>query len=305
MLRLDFTYADLRLPDVSATTCHASVSGVQEKVQVRRVRGGYEVVAHGGDAILKPAPRNTAAVLPFDVPINEHLTMKIAARHFAIKTAENELVQFKDGELAYLTRRFDRRDGRPVRQEDFCQLSGYSRESHGENYKYESSYEELAARMRAFCPSAAVENPKIFKVILFNYVFGNADAHLKNFSLYESPQGDFILTPFYDLLNTYLHFPGDPSATGLAFFADGHYTPRYEELGFYSAADFVELGAAYGVGADEVYALISQFDRKAGRVDADVAASLLSDEAKNRYLALFHDRLKAILNGFPEQSKYV
>lgn len=294
MSSLDFKYADLRLPEVSVATRRLSISGVQEKVQLKRVRGGYEVVSHGGDAILKPAPRNTAALFPFDVPVNENLTMRIASRHFGIRTAENELVSFSDGELAYLTRRFDRRNGTPIRQEDFCQLSGRTRETHGENYKYDSSYEELASLMRAFCPSAAVENPKVFKIVMFNYAFGNADAHLKNFSLYESPQGDYVLAPAYDLLNTYLHFPGDPSATGLEFFADGHFTPRYEELGFHSSADFIELGASYGVDADEVRALVALFWEKSEKVDAEVSASRLSEKAKERYLAIFHDRLNAL-----------
>ena len=159
MLRLDFTYDDLGLVPTAEKTRRASVSGVQEKVQLKRVRGGYEIVASGGDAILKPVPRNTSAKFAADIPINEHLTMRIAAKVFGVYTAENELVTLKDGEYAYLTKRFDRRDGHPVRQEDFCQLSGRSEDTHGSNYKYESSYEELADLMRRFCPSAAVENP--------------------------------------------------------------------------------------------------------------------------------------------------
>ena len=200
----------------------------------------------------------------------------------------------KDGELAYLTRRFDRRDGRPILQEDFCQLSGRTSETHGENYKYDSSYEELAGLMRKFCPAAAVENPKVFFLILFNYVFANGDAHLKNFSLYSSEQGDYILTPAYDLLNTAVHFPNEPTATGLEFFADGHYTSAYEVLGFYSSADFVELGETFGVREDEVRGLISRFAARRDAVERMLAASPLSPEARTRYLAKFLDRLRAI-----------
>lgn len=294
MLHLDFTYADLGLPLVSAKTRKASVSGVQEKVQLKRRRGGYEVVERGGDAILKPAPRNSAAELPMDIPINEYVTMRIAARHFGIATAENELVAFADGELAYLTRRFDRREGLPIRQEDFCQLSGRTNESHGENYKYDASYEELAELMRRFCPSAAIANPRQFFIILFNYVFANGDAHLKNFSLYQSRQGDYVPTPAYDLLNTAVHFPNEPSATGLEFFADGHYTARYEELGFYSRTDFVELGRAFGVGEAEVLEMTDAFVANIRQVESEIAAAPLSGEAKKRYLDRFHDRLKAI-----------
>ena len=294
MLRLDFTYDDLGLLPVSEKTRRASVSGVQEKVQLKRVRGGYEIVASGGDAILKPVPRNTVAKFAADIPANEHLTMRIAAKIFGVHTAENELVTLKDGEYAYLTKRFDRRDGHPIRQEDFCQLSGRSEDTHGSNYKYEASYEELADLMRRFCPSAAVENPKVFFVILFNYVFANGDAHLKNFSLFQSPQGDYIMTPAYDLLNTMIHFPNDPSATALDFFADGHFTSRYEDLGFYSSADFIELGRCFGVSEPEVRRMLTLFPDRSSEVERAIAESVLSDEAKARYLSLFRDRLRAI-----------
>lgn len=294
MLRLDFTYDDLGLLPAAEKTRRASVSGVQEKVQLKRKRGGYEIVASGGDAILKPVPRNTAAKFAADIPANEHLTMRIAAKVFGVRTAENELVTLGDGEYAYLTKRFDRRDGRPIRQEDFCQLSGRSEDTHGSNYKYDASYEELADLMRRFCPSAAVENPKVFFIILFNYVFANGDAHLKNFSLFQSPQGDYILTPAYDLLNTSIHFPNDPSATALDFFADGHFTSRYEELGFYSSTDFIELGHCFGVGEAEVRKMMALFSARADDVEETVAKSLLSDASKTLYLSLFKERLRAL-----------
>ena len=294
MIELDFTYDDLNLPQMRERVRRSSVSGVQEKVQLRRVRGGYEVVERGGDAILKPVPRNTAAKLAADIPANEHLTMQIASRIFGIRTAENELVALADGEYAYLTKRFDRRDGVAIRQEDFCQLAGRSEETHGDNYKYDASYEELADLMRRYCPSAAVDNPKVFFIVLFNYVFSNGDAHLKNFSLFQSPQGDYILAPAYDLLNTRIHFPGEPSATGLDFFADGHFSPRYEVLGFYSSEDFVELGARFGVGETDVRKALVKFPARAAEVETMVSESFLSAEAKTLYLNCFRDRLRAI-----------
>ena len=299
MLRLDFSASDLDVPEIRAATRRASVSGVQEKVQLKKVRGGFSVVSSGGDYILKPAPRNSSAQLPFDVPANEALTMDVAAKIFRIKVAAHELVELADGELAYLTERFDVRDGVRVQQEDFCQLSGRTSETHGENYKYDASYEELAELVRRFCPSAVVENRKVFFIILFNYVFANGDAHLKNFSLYRSPQGDYILTPAYDLLNTAVHFPNEPTATGLDFFADGHFTARYEELGFYSSADFIELGRAFGVGEGDVGEMIGLFEARCGMVETLVAESRLSDVGRARYLEKFHDRLKAVVSPPP------
>ena len=294
MLRLDFSAADLNLEANRSKTRRASISGVQDKVQLRKVRGGFAVVEQGGDYILKPVPRNTYAELAADIPANEALTMDVAEDVFGIRTAEHRLVEMKDGEYAYLTRRFDRRGGESILQEDFCQLAGRTPETHGENYKYDSSYEELAGLVRRYCQAAAVENPKVFFIIMFNYVFANGDAHLKNFSLYASAQGDYILTPAYDLLNTAVHFPNEPTATGLDFFADGRLTAAYEALGFYSSADFVELGAVFGVGEDEVRSMLSRFAERRSEVEDMIGKSMMSDVAKSRYLAKFEDRLKAI-----------
>ena len=279
----------------SKQTRRSSISGVQDKVQLLRKRGGFEVVESGGTHILKPVPRSGYMRLPGDVPANEALTMDIAWRVFRIQVAQHELVRLADGELAYLTQRFDRQNGRKILQEDFCQLSGRSPETHGANYKYDASYEELAQLVRRFCPAHAVENPQVFFLVLFNYVFSNGDAHLKNFSLFAGPQGDYILTPAYDLLDTAVHVPNEAAATALDFFADGHFTHAYETLGFHSSADFVELGACFGVREAEVRRDIERFSACRDRVEQMVAASALSDQARELYLSHFHDRLRAIL----------
>ena len=294
MLRLDFMRSDLNLPEIRDTTRRASISGVQDKVQLKRKRGGFSVVESGGDYILKPIPQNTAARLAEDIPVNEYLTMRMASRIFGINTAEHELVTLADGEYAYVTKRFDRRNGLAVRQEDFCQLAERSEETHGLNFKYDASYEELAALVRRYCPSFAVENRKIFFLIVFNYVFSNGDAHLKNFSLYESIQGDYILTPAYDLLNTRIHFPDEPTATGLDFFADGHFTSRYEELGFYSSTDFIELGKCFGLQEMVVRKMLARFERTMIDVENEISSSVLSTPAKDSYVKHFKDRLRAI-----------
>jgi len=91
MSKLNLSYAELYLPEVREKTCRSSVSGVQHKVQLKRIRGGYSVVESGGDYILKPVPRNTAAELAGDMPANEALTMDIAAGLFGIRTAEHAM----------------------------------------------------------------------------------------------------------------------------------------------------------------------------------------------------------------------
>ena len=218
--------------------------------------------------------------------------MQIASRLFGIRTAENKCVRFADGELAYLALRFDRRNGRAVRQEDLCQIAGRSEETHGSSYKYDFSYEEMADVIRSACPAARVELPKVFRQIMFDYLFANGDAHLKNFSVCESELGDYVMTPAYDLHNTILHYPGDLTFMALSLFKDPDFmTPEFERLGYYSTVDFVALGKAYGLDEKAVHAIIWEFTRRVPQVESMVGQSLLSDAAKNEYLRIFHDRL--------------
>ena len=289
---LPFTKADLRLPMAIRKGQRNSISGVQAKVLLSIIDGQFEVVASGGDFILKPVPEDSRSKFAADIPANENATMQIASRLFRIQTAANKCVRFADGELAYLTRRFDRRDGVSVRQEDMCQIAGRSEETHGEAYKYDFSYEEMAELIRMACPAAGVELPKVFRQILFDYLFANGDAHLKNFSVYESDLGDYVMTPAYDLLNTILHYPGDLTFMALSLFKDPDFaTPEFESLGYYSTADFIVLGRAYGLDENSVRGMLDEFRTRAPQVEAMVEQSLLSQDAKREYLRIFTDRL--------------
>lgn len=294
MIVLPFTHADLNLPaNDTGMPRRSSISGVQDKVELRRSRGEFSVVEKGGEYILKPIPSIPLPRFHQEVPLNEALTMRIAARVFGIATAANEVVSFSDGELAYLTRRFDYRAGVKIRQEDFCQLSGRTSRTHGSDYKYNASYEECAQILRRFCPAHLVEIPKLFRRVLFSYVFGNGDAHLKNFSLYESLQGDMVLTPAYDLLATSVHIPAE-TPLALDLFADGHFTAAFERLGFYSSADFLELGRVYGLSEARARRELELFCTSREAVAAEIASSYLGEEAKTAYAALYRTRLEAI-----------
>ena len=256
---LPFTKADLRLPMAVRKSSRNSISGVQSKVLLSIVDGEFAVVESGGDFILKPVPEDSLSRFAADIPANENLTMEIASRLFRIRTAENKCVRFADGELAYLTRRFDRRNGATVRQEDLCQIAGRSEETHGESYKYDFSYEEMADLIRMACPASRVELPKVFRQIVFDYLFGNGDAHLKNFSVYESDLGDYVMTPAYDLLSTMLHYPGDLTFMALSFFKNPDFmTPEFDSLGYYSTADFVVLGKSYGLDENAVRGILEE-----------------------------------------------
>lgn len=294
MIELPFTRADLNLPPTDAKMPRrGSISGVQSKVLLKRTRGRFEPTEQGGEYILKPVPGMPIPRFGREVPVNEYLTMEIAKKVFGIAVAEHTLARMADGEYAYMTRRFDYRDGVKIPQEDFCQLMNRSEASHGRNYKYDASYEECAEVVSRFCPAGRIELRKLFFRIMFNYAMSNGDAHLKNFSLYASPLGDYVLTPAYDLLATSIHFP-EESALALAMFADGHYTPAYEARGFYSLPDFVELGGKFGVVPEAVAQMAAMMRGAEAKVEEMVEGSALSAGAKVAYLDAYRDRVRAL-----------
>lgn len=294
--RLSFSRRDLHLTEMSAAgTRTLSISGVQDKVGLVLYKGKFLLAENSSRYILKPIPSLDRVQFREDIPANEHLTMQIAAQLCGIETAPNACVEMSDGENAYLVRRFDYRGGEKIRQEDFAQLLSRSEETHGKNYKYDCSYEEAAGVIKRFCPAYMVEMPKFFRRIVFNYLFGNGDAHLKNFSLYESPQGDYVLTLAYDLVNTSLHIPSE-SALALELFAGDYYTPSFEALGFYSRADFEELARRIGVGEKMANAVLDEYVELGNEVESMVARSFLSEGAKAEYVSLFKDRRNALRN---------
>jgi serine/threonine-protein kinase HipA len=183
-----------------------SISGVQEKFSVLLEKNKLRLISEGerGTYILKPIPG--AGRRPDQMPANEHLTMQVARQVFDIETAENALIFFQDGAPAYITKRFDvGPDGNKLAQDDFASLAGRTPQTHGEHYKYLGNYLELFQLMEKYVPAHKVEAPKLLKLLMFNYLFSNGDAHVKNFSILETPMGDYRLAPAYDLLNTRIH----------------------------------------------------------------------------------------------------
>lgn len=125
--------------------------------------------------------------------------MQIASQVYGIETAANGLCFFQTGELAYITKPFDvGAGGVKLRKEDFSSLACLMPANGGSNYKYEYSYEEPAELIQRYIPAWRIEIEKYFKVVLFNFLFSNGDAHLKNFSVLETSRGDFRLAFDYD-----------------------------------------------------------------------------------------------------------
>jgi serine/threonine-protein kinase HipA len=273
-----------------------SISGVQDKVSLRLEKDGLMPTHSDGEFILKPVPQALAGTLELvdDVPANEHVTMQMAAQVFRLRTAACGLVFFPDGEPAYIVRRFDRDalTGRKLAQEDFCQLAGKSRATNGESYKYDGSHEELGRLLRQYCPAWRIESERLLALIAFNYLCGNGDAHLKNFSVLETGFGDSALSPAYDLLCTSLHLPQE-SRTALDFF-DEFTTPSFEANGFAKRVDFLELAQRFAIRQERAVNLLDRITSATSQADVLLERSLLSAEAKRRFRETIADRVQAM-----------
>ena len=207
---LPYTRANIKELAREIVTASTTVTGVQAKLSldISRSQAGehqrFTIVGLWGRYILKPQTDRFA-----NLPENEDLTMHMAEA-VGIKTVPHSLIRFADGELCYITRRIDRtKKGVNIAMEDMCQLSERLTED-----KYKGSYERIAKLIRKHSSAPLLDVINFWEVVLFSWLTGNADMHLKNFSLFR-PSDDYMLTPAYDLLSTALAMPEDEEELAL------------------------------------------------------------------------------------------
>ena len=282
-----------------------SISGVQIKYLLRLEGGNLNLTQQAGQYILKPVPSGPFKNLD-QAPANEHLTMQIARQVFKISAPANAVIHFKDGSPAYLVKRFDvklasakrsgeaMQDGQGVKyqQEDFAQIAQLSEETHGKDYKYDMSYEEVGNLIKQHIATHQVEMEKFFRLMLFNYTFSNGDAHVKNFSAIRSDTGDYILTPAYDLLCTKLHSPGE-NDMALTLFKEG-FSEAYQAIGFYTYFDFLQLGEKLGIREARTIRIIDEFRNDRNEISDLIEKSFLRREIKDLYKEYYKDRVKRL-----------
>ncbi len=266
-----------------------SISGMQVKFSVLLEKNKLRLINEGerGTYILKPIPG--VGKKPDQMPANEHLTMQIARQVYGIETAENALIFFKNGAPAYITKRFDvKNDGTKLAQDDFASLAGRTPQTYGEHYKYLGNYFELFQLMQTHLSAYKVEAPKLLKILVFNYLFSNGDAHFKNFSLLETPMGDYRLSPAYDLLNSRIHIEDKD------FALDDGLLPRNLAQGKISI-QFAKLAGNAGIREKIFNDIIKLMVSKSDGVEKMVAASYLNDTTKRNYWQSYQGRLKQLI----------
>ena len=269
-----------------------SLSGVQPKAGLI-IKGNQLAIPSEQERsryILKPAPSSYALLERKDYPANEHLSMQLASQVYHIETAPNALCFFSDGEQAYITRRFDvAPDGSKYQQEDFASLAGLTKAHGGSDYKYSNlSYEECAEIIGKYTTAPSVEILKFFRMVVFNYLILNDDAHLKNFSLINRGDGEYHLSPAYDLINTSLHLY-EPRIFALdkGLFHEGMHLTDTRTV---TRVDFEEFGRRIGLATRLVKRELDNFATEQPLAKELINRSFLSDKLKKYYWQSYNYR---------------
>jgi serine/threonine-protein kinase HipA len=274
-----------------------SISGVQDKLSLK-FNENDELISTDtkGIYILKPATSDEQIDNSHDICANEHLSMQISKQIFKIPTASCALIPFSTGELAYITKRFDyAKNGDKLDQEDFAAVLEYTSDKQGKNYKYESSYESCAKAIQKYIPASIPALEDFYKRIVMNYLIGNADAHLKNFSLYRAEgRKDRSLTPNYDLLYTRYHIPNEEGYMGLDLFENelNNPTKAFEAMGYYTLEDFELFANKIGIKEIRLEKIFKLILSNTEDIMKMIEHSFLSDSGKKAYRKNYEERLR-------------
>ena len=275
---LEYRHEDLDRLAEQIIRAQTSLTGVQPKLSLNLSRhegcSRLTIVGLWGEYIFKPQTESYP-----QLPENEDLTMHLAEAA-KISVVPHSLIRLADGRLGYISRRIDRsKDGEKIDMEDMCQLT-----LHPTEYKYKGSHEQVAKTIIQYSGTPKLDLTNYMQLLLFCFVTGNNDMHLKNFSLYR-PVKDYQLTPAYDLVNVAIANPKD--AEELALTLSG----RKARL---RLDDFLDAAKTMGLEENVVLRLIAGLQKALPKWQTLIRDSFLSEEMKNRYEELVISRLSRL-----------
>jgi serine/threonine-protein kinase HipA len=279
-----FDYDANSLKDLAARIVNArmAVTGVQAKLSLNLDRKENErnvkkltIVGMYGDYILKPQ-----SVYYEQLPELEHLTMRLATL-CSISVVPHTLYRLKDKSLCYITKRIDRVKGKKIHMEDLCQLSNRLTED-----KYKGSYEQVAKKIAAHTEQGLLNVINFFEQLLFCYLTGNSDMHLKNFSLIMQANGKYNLCPAYDLLATCLVNKADKEELALTL------NGKKSNLKY---RDFAFAFEQYGINKKVLDNLVTKWYLKRGLMRQTIDNSFLSTNLQFEFKELLDARYRALL----------
>lgn len=275
---MDYRLEDLDRLAAKVIRAQTSLTGVQPKLSLNLSKHeGSErltIVGLWGDYIFKPQTNQFE-----QLPENEDLTMHLAEA-VKINTVPHTLIRMADGSIGYITKRIDRNtDSGKIDMEDMCQLT-----LHPTEYKYKGSYEQVAKTIKQYSAMPKLDLTNYLQLLLFCFVTGNNDMHLKNFSLYK-PNDAYRLTPAYDLLNVAIANPKDKEEMALTL------NGRKSKL---RLNDFIQMAKTMGIEEKVMLRIADQMQKALPKWQKIISRSFLSPENQDRYTSLITERLKRL-----------
>lgn len=275
---LEYRHEDLDRLAEQVIRAQTSLTGVQPKLSLNLTKHDgctrLTIVGLWGDYIFKPQTEDYP-----QLPENEDLTMHLA-EVAKINVVPHSLIRLADGRLGYITKRIDRtKKGEKIDMEDMCQLT-----LHPTEYKYKGSHEQIAKAIVQYSGTPKLDLTNYMQLLLFCFVTGNNDMHLKNFSLYR-PKADYQLTPAYDLLNVAIANPMDKEELAL---------PLSGKKAKLSIDDFMKAAKTMGLEENVVLRLVAGLHKALPQWQYLIHSSFLRDELKERYEELILSRLKRL-----------
>ncbi len=265
---------DFGLEDMSqkaqGLTGKLSIPGVQPKLSMKldKKRNSLIPAAEGGEYILKPQIN----AFP-NIPENEQCCMDIAAE-FEIDVPPHCLLPLEDGSLAYIVKRFDRESGVKIHQEDFSQILGSAD-------KYQGSVEQVGRKLKEISTAPGYDVQLFFERVVFNFIVGNGDAHLKNYSITYNDKETIRLTPAYDIVCSKLVIPDEADS---ALTINGKNNKLKRE-------DFDKLAGYLNVPPKIRY---EKFEKSLNLMETVIKDSKIKKESRGRFVEIIKERLSRL-----------
>ena len=275
---LEYRHEDLDQLAEQIIRAQTSLTGVQPKLSLNLSKhegcSRLTIVGLWGDYIFKPQ----TDMYP-QLPENEDLTMHLA-EVIKIRVVPHSLIRLADGKLGYITKRIDRTNkGEKIDMEDMCQLT-----LHPTEYKYKGSHEQIAKVIKQHCDMPKLDLTNYMQVLLFCFVTGNNDMHLKNFSLYR-PSNGYQLSPAYDLINVAIANPEDKEELALSL------SGKKSNL---KLNDFLRSATTMGLEENVVLRLIDNMRKAIPKWTSLIHGSFLSEDMKDRYEQIIMSRINRL-----------
>jgi serine/threonine-protein kinase HipA len=278
---IEYTLSEMLELAEKVVKSQRTVTGVQPKLSLSSTKmtensvvERFTIVGLWGKYILKPQTE-----LYEQLPEIEDLTMNLAELS-KVKTVEHSLIRLKSGELAYITKRIDRIKDKKLHMEDMCQLTERQTE-----HKYKGSHEQVAKTIKAFSTNPGFDIVSFYELVLFCFLTGNNDMHLKNFSLLKNVNLNYNLCPAYDLVASELVVEGDEEELAL------NLNGKKKKI---KKKDFSIAMKTSGMNDKSIENVFKKFEKLQDKWHVFIDLSFLSNEFKESYHSMIIEKFNQL-----------